>query len=118
MNKVILIGNVGKTEKKEYNGTNYFLTSVATTKSWKDKDEQWQQKIEWHNVVSKYANCEVGDKVSVEGELTYKKKDDKTYASITNAEIRVVMKKLEKKEEKPIEKREEKVDDFDDEIPF
>jgi single-strand DNA-binding protein len=53
MNKVFLIGNVGKTPELKYlpNGTAKLEFSIATSESWKDKvSGQWQEKSTWHSI--------------------------------------------------------------------
>lgn len=54
VNKVILIGRVGKDPELRYspNGTEVANFSVATTESWKNKDGEKQEKTEWHNIVA------------------------------------------------------------------
>ncbi len=54
VNKVILIGNVGKDPdiKATNNGSTIANISVATSESWKDKSTgQQQERTEWHRVV-------------------------------------------------------------------
>ena len=83
MNKVILIGRVGKDpdvrETKSGTVSNF---SVATTESWKDKSGEWKEKTEWHNVVLwRDVTFGKGDLVSIEGKLTtrsYENKDGET----------------------------------------
>ena len=53
-NKVILIGNLGRDAEARYmqdaeNGVLKF--TLATNNSWRDKEGNWQQKTQWHNVV-------------------------------------------------------------------
>jgi|LauGreDrversion4_2_1035121.scaffolds.fasta_scaffold65260_4 single-strand DNA-binding protein len=52
LNKCILIGNVGKDpEIKNFaNGGRVVTFSLATTQSYKDKDENWQNITEWHKI--------------------------------------------------------------------
>lgn len=79
MNKVILIGNLGKDPeiKSFQDGGKIASFSMATTKSWKDKDGNKQSRTDWHNVVVKQNGTagvvekylKKGDKVAVEGEL-------------------------------------------------
>ncbi len=53
VNKVILIGNLGRDAELRYTpgGTARTGFSLATTESFKDKDGQWQERTEWHNIV-------------------------------------------------------------------
>src|SRR6267154_647229 len=53
VNKVILIGNLGKDPEVKYtpSGTPVAKLTLATNERYKDKDGQWQDRTEWHNVV-------------------------------------------------------------------
>ena len=54
INKVILIGNVGKDPETKYMPSGGAVTNitVATSESWKDKNTgQQQERTEWHRVV-------------------------------------------------------------------
>lgn len=85
MNKVILIGNVGQApELKKVNEVPYCIISVATNESYKDKDGNWQNKAEWHNVVLWKGQAEFavkhikkGSKIGVEGKLRTRSWQDK-----------------------------------------
>lgn len=89
VNKVILVGNVGKDAEKISDKVTRF--SVATTESWKDKEGNYQNKTEWHRVVV-YGNlaprmvdlCKKGKKVYVEGKLVtneWEKEGEKRYTT-------------------------------------
>ena len=86
INKVILIGNLGKDpEAKTFaNGGSITNITLATSESWKDKDGQMQERTEWHNVVFHNKLGEIvaqylrkGSKVYVEGSLRTRKWQDK-----------------------------------------
>ena len=53
VNKVILLGNLGRDPEVRYtsSGDAVVSMSIATTETWKDKGGQRQEKTEWHNVV-------------------------------------------------------------------
>ena len=54
VNKVILLGNIGKDPeiKATQNGSKLASFSIATSKRWKDKQTQeYKDKTEWHKVV-------------------------------------------------------------------
>ena len=53
VNKVILIGNLGKDPEVKYTpqGTAVAKITVATNERFKDKSGAWQDRTEWHNVV-------------------------------------------------------------------
>ena len=52
VNKVIILGNVGKDPETRYlpNGDAVTNLSVATTESWKDKNGDKKEQTEWHRV--------------------------------------------------------------------
>src|SRR5271163_3693840 len=55
LNHVQLIGFLGKDPVKRQvrgNGANFTVLSVATQQSWKDSNDEWQSKTEWHRVVA------------------------------------------------------------------
>lgn len=87
INKVILIGNLGKDpEAKTFaNGGSVTNITLATSDSWRDKEGNQQERTEWHNVVfhnklgeivAQY--CRKGAKIYVEGAIRTRKYQDKT----------------------------------------
>ena len=54
VNKVILLGNLGKDPEVKYTpaGMPIAKFSIATNERFKDKDGQWQDRTEWHNIVA------------------------------------------------------------------
>lgn len=54
LNQLTIIGFVGKNAETKYlpNGTPVVKFSVATKKSWKDENDEWKEKTQWHNVVA------------------------------------------------------------------
>ena len=86
MNRVILIGNLGKDPEviTAQNGNKVAKFSIATDESYKDKQGNKVQQSEWHNCVSFGKQAEViekyftkGMKVMVEGKLKTDKWEDK-----------------------------------------
>lgn len=86
LNRVQLIGNLGKDIELKYtqSGTPVASVSIATSSSYKDKQEQWQEKTEWTNLVFWAKLAEIageylhkGSKVYVEGRLETQSWDDK-----------------------------------------
>ncbi len=86
VNKVILIGNLGKDPEVKYtpNGTPVAKFSLATNERYKDKDGNWQDRTEWHNIVAWQRTAEIvgeyvkkGSKVYIEGRLRTDSWDDK-----------------------------------------
>ena len=79
INKVILIGNLGKDPETRYSQGGNPITnfSVATSDSWRDKQSgEQQERTEWHNVVCFSRLAEIageylrkGSKVYIEGSL-------------------------------------------------
>ncbi|MEM1230464.1 MAG: single-stranded DNA-binding protein [Pseudomonadota bacterium] len=79
INKVILIGNLGRDPETRYSqgGTAVTKFSVATTESWRDRNSgEQQEKTEWHNIVCFNKLAEIcgeylrkGSKVFIEGSL-------------------------------------------------
>jgi single-strand DNA-binding protein len=88
VNKVILIGNLGKDPEVRYtpNGVAVANLTLATSESWKDKQSgEMQERTEWHRVVFYQRLAEIvgeylrkGSKVYVEGRLQTRKWQDKT----------------------------------------
>jgi single-strand DNA-binding protein len=87
VNKVILIGNLGKDPEVRYmpSGGAVANVTLATSESWKDKQSgEKQERTEWHNVVFYNRLAEIageylkkGSKVYVEGSLRTRKWQDK-----------------------------------------
>lgn len=86
VNKVILIGNLGKDPETRYmpNGDAVTNITLATTESWKDKNGEKQEKTEWHRVTFYRKLAEIageylkkGRSVYVEGRLETRKWTDK-----------------------------------------
>ena len=52
VNKVILIGNIGKDPEIRYmpSGDAMVNLTLATTDNWKDKNGEKQERTEWHRV--------------------------------------------------------------------
>jgi single-strand DNA-binding protein len=97
INKVILIGNVGKDPELKYSaaGTAVCNISVATTRSWKDKNSgEKQEETEWHRVVFYDRLAEVvgeyvkkGKPIYVEGRLKTRKWQNKEGQDVYTTEI-------------------------------
>ena len=54
VNKVILVGNVGKDPEVRYSqsGTPAANFSLATNERFKDLNDEWQDRTEWHSIVA------------------------------------------------------------------
>jgi single-strand DNA-binding protein len=86
VNKVILIGNLGRDPETRYMPDGGAITniSIATTDTWKDKQGEKQEKTEWHRVAFFGKLAEIageylkkGSQVYVEGRLQTRKWQDK-----------------------------------------
>ena len=86
VNKVILIGNLGRDPETRYmpDGGAVANVSIATTDTWKDKNGEKQEKTEWHRVAFFGKLAEIageylkkGSQVYVEGRLQTRKWPDK-----------------------------------------
>lgn len=86
VNKVILIGNLGKDPEVKYTPSGIAVAnfSIATNESFKDDSGQWQERAEWHNIVAFQKLAEIvgeyvkkGTKVYIEGKLQTRSWDDK-----------------------------------------
>jgi single-strand DNA-binding protein len=84
LNQLSIIGFVGKNAETKSlpNGAPVTKFSVATKRSWKDENDTWQQKTQWHNVVGfgkTFAQITdrliKGAHVFVQGELTTREYD-------------------------------------------
>jgi single-strand DNA-binding protein len=78
VNKVILVGNLGRDPETRYMPDGGAITnvSIATTEQWKDKNGEKQEKTEWHRVAFFGKLAEIageylkkGSQVYVEGRL-------------------------------------------------
>jgi single-strand DNA-binding protein len=87
INKVILVGNLGKDPETRYMPSGKAVTnfSIATSESWKDKQTgEQKEQTEWHNIVMYDRLAEIaaeylrkGSQVYVEGRLRTRKWQDK-----------------------------------------
>lgn len=86
-NKVLLIGNVGRDPEVRHleSGTSVATFTLATTERYKDKNGQYQDQTEWHNIVcwrnladlsQNYINK--GSQIFVEGKIRTRSWTDQT----------------------------------------
>ena len=139
VNKVILIGNLGKDPEARYtaNGGAVANITIATSESWKDKNSGEQvDKTEWHRVIFFRRLAEIvgeylkkGSKVYIEGKLQTRKWQDKDGQDRWTTEI--VANEMQMLDTKGVEVAGNNkaaaaqpssapvpTDDFDDDIPF
>lgn len=85
LNKIMLIGNLGRDVETRFTTGNVSISSfsLATTYSYKGKDGNWVNETTWHNVtvfnLSDFMKEQLkkGKKVYVEGRLTKREYTDK-----------------------------------------
>ena len=86
VNKVILVGRLGKDPETRYMTSGEAVTNVtlATSENWKDKSGEKQERTEWHNLVFYRRLAEVageylkkGSQIYVEGKIQTRKWQDK-----------------------------------------
>ncbi|HXV22023.1 MAG TPA: single-stranded DNA-binding protein [Desulfuromonadales bacterium] len=86
VNKVILVGNLGKDPELRYTpaGAAVATFSLATSERYKDKSGEMQEKTEWHNIVAWRQLAEIcgkflhkGKQVYIEGRIQTRSYDDK-----------------------------------------
>ncbi len=96
VNKVILLGNLGRDPETRYTTGGDAVTNlrIATTEQWKDKSGEKQEKTEWHSVVLFGRQAEVageylkkGRSVYIEGRLQTRKWTDKEGVEKYSTEI-------------------------------
>ena len=86
VNKVILVGNLGKDPELRYtpSGAAVVTFSIATTERYKDREGNRQEKTEWHNIVAWRQLAEIcgkflhkGKQVYIEGKIQTRNYDDR-----------------------------------------
>lgn len=144
INKVILIGNLGRDPEVRYlpNGDAVTNISLATTETWKDKEGTKQEKTEWHRVTFYRRLAEIageylkkGSQIYVEGRLETRKWQDKEgqdryTTEIIASEMKMLGSRAGSGEPADREAggsgqrptgapaKPSKLDDFEDDIPF
>ena len=87
LNKVFLIGNVGKDPNVRYTskGDPVATFPLATSEVWRDKDGQIQERTDWHNIVAWRKLAEIiqelvnkGSRVFVEGRIQTRSFEDRS----------------------------------------
>jgi len=96
VNKVILLGNLGKDPEVRYldNGVAVANFSLATTENYKNKAGERVSQTEWHNIVLWRGLAEVAEKylkkgssIYIEGKIKTRKWEDKDGNTRYNTEI-------------------------------
>ncbi len=97
VNKVILVGNLGRDPELKYmpSGTAMANFTVATNEKWKDKEGKEQEATEWHRVVVFGKLAEIcgeylhkGRQVYIEGKIRSRTYKDREGTEKTVYEIR------------------------------
>lgn len=108
INKVILIGNLGKDPEIRHleNGASVANFSVATNENYRDKSGEWQTVTEWHNIVAwrnlaerAERDLKKGSLVYIEGKLNTRKWQDRDGNDrYTTDVVALTLRGLEKRE--------------------
>jgi len=86
VNKVILVGNLGKDPELRYTASGVAVAtfSLATSERYKDRNGDQQEKTEWHNIVAWRQLAEIcgkylqkGRQVYIEGRIQSRSYDDR-----------------------------------------
>lgn len=97
LNKIMLIGNLGKDSETRFTTVDNFSVTnftLATTYSFKNKNGEWTDETTWHNVVAfnlsdfMKENLKKGRKVYVEGRLVKRDYTDKDNVKRYVTEVR------------------------------
>lgn len=133
VNKVILIGNLGKDPEIRYSASGNTVCNfrIATTDTWNDKQSgQKKDRTEWHTIVvfNKLASIvqqylKKGSRVYIEGRLQTRKWQAKNgqeryITEIVASDIQLLDFKGEKTKISKVVKKNIEYENFDDEIPF
>ena len=136
LNSITLVGFVGSDPEQRQakgNGSKFTVMSVATQRSWKNADDEWSSKVEWHRIAIFWprladvvaAKIKKGAHVLIEGSLvssTYEQPNGKgkkaKSTKITSWSIRAdVVRRLDRGEPEPETALSEQASESD-EAPF
>ena len=90
VNKVILVGNVGQDPEVKYtpSGTPVAKLSLATNERFKDRNDEWQERTEWHSIIAWQRLAEIvgeyikkGSKLYIEGRIQTSSWEDRQSGS-------------------------------------
>ena len=147
VNKVILVGNLGRDPETRYSPDGAAITnvSIATTDTWKDKASgEKKEATEWHRISAFGRLAEIcgeylkkGSQVYIEGKLRTRKWQDKegqdrytteiiadamqmlgSRSGMGGGEPRAEMREPSAGESRPAKKPAGQFQDMDDDIPF
>jgi single-strand DNA-binding protein len=96
-NNITLLGNIGSVQVKTFsNGGKVVEASLATSRRWKDRNDEQHEETQWHRLViggqladvaEKYV--QKGDPLFVTGEMTYRTYTTREGEDRTTSEVRV-----------------------------
>lgn len=139
VNKLILVGNVGKDPEVRYleNGVAVAKFPLATSENYKNKNGERVSNTEWHNIVAWRGLAEIaekyvkkGNQLFIEGKLASRSWDDKEGNKRYITEVIVSNMQMLDKKSKPTEQSSDSVDNSssdnldvnnsieDDDLPF
>lgn len=139
VNKIILVGNVGKDPEVRYleNGVAVAKFPLATSENYKNKNGERVSNTEWHNIVAWRGLAEIaekyvkkGNQLFIEGKLASRSWDDKEGNKRYITEVIVNNMQMLDKRSKPSEQSSDSVDNSsnnnsddnnsieDDDLPF
>ena len=129
VNKVILVGNLGKDPEVRYldSGVAVANFSLATTENYKNKQGERVSQTEWHNIVLWRGLAEVAEKylkkgssIYVEGKIKTRKWEDKE--GVTKYSTEILGDNMTMLGGKPslqdTNKEDNKLEDTEDDLPF
>ena len=129
LNKVMMIGNVGKDPEMKYtpNGKAVVSLSMALSETWKDNDGNKQEKTEWVNIVAWQKLAEIigeyvkkGSRIYIEGKLqtrSYEKDGVKKYITEVVADNMLLLDNKEKSQPTEVAQSNNEAPKEDD-LPF
>lgn len=134
MNKVILIGRVGKNpEIKHFDNGQIANFNIATTSKWKTKEGEKKERVEWHNIVANGKLAETIEKyvtkgmlLSIIGEIRYRDYEvsgEKKYITEIVANSLEMLSKSDSVNVSDVKKpdathSQESSDEFESDLPF
>jgi len=133
VNKVILVGNLGKDPETRFtaSGTRVTTFSLATSERYKDRDGQKQESTQWHQIVTWRQLAEIcgeyltkGKQVYIEGKIQTRSYEDrdgnkKYITEIVANEMRMLGGGEQRQERQPEQGQQDGTTyDDDSQIPF
>lgn len=96
-NQITLLGHIGQVEVKTFpRGGKIVEATMATSKRWKDRNNETHDETQWHRLIITGPLVDVaeryikkGDLLFVSGEMTYRKYNNREGVTITVPEVRV-----------------------------